>query len=111
MYKEFMERMKMQGISEEMYYQYTKSKKEDITSQMKGDAEKRLKYRYLLKNVIKDAKIKVTDKEVKDRIKEMAQMYNVTEEEIQKEIPLDSIKFDRMYQKALELVCSNTKEK
>ena len=53
MYKEFMQRMAMQGINEEMYYQYTNSKKEDITSQMKADAEKRIKYRYLLKEVIK----------------------------------------------------------
>ena len=61
MYKDFMQRMAMQGITEEMYYQYTKGKKEDITSQMKDDATKRIKYRYLLKEVIKVEKIKVSD--------------------------------------------------
>jgi len=112
MYKEFMQRLAMQGISEEMYYEYTKAKKEDITSQMKDDAAKRIKYRYLLKEIIKVEKIKVTDKEAKERIKEMASMYNVSEETILKEVSLENIKFDLMYQKALDIVTSNeVKEK
>ena len=111
MYKEFMERMQMQGISEEMYYEYTKSKKEDITKQMLPDAEKRIKYRYLLKEIIKKEKIKVTDKEAKEQVKEMAKMYNVDEEVILKEISLENIKFDKMYQKALDIVCANDTKK
>ncbi len=107
MYNEFMQRMAMQGVSEEMYYEYTKSKKEDITSQMKGDAEKRLKYRYLLKEVINVEKIKVTDKEAKDKVKEMSSMYQVDEETILKEVSLDNIKFDIMYGKALDIVTNN----
>ena len=111
MYKEFMQRMSMQGVSEEMYYQYTKSKKEDITNQMKEDALKRIKYRYLLKEVIAEEKIKVTDKDAKDRIKEMAKQYNVSEDVILKDISLDDIKFDLMYQKALDIVTSNEEKK
>ena len=111
MYNEFMQRMSMQGISEEMYYEYTKSKKEDITSQMKNDALKRIKYRYLLKAVIEAEKIKVTDKEVKARVKEMAEMYKVDEETILKEVSMDNIKFDLMYQKALDIVTANEAKK
>ena len=107
MYKEFMQRMAMQGITEEMYYQYTKSKKEDITSQMTVDAEKRIKYRYLLKEVIKVEKIKVSDKDAKARVKEMAEMYQVDEETILKEVSLENVKFDLMYQKALDVVTAN----
>ena len=107
MYKEFMQRMSMQGVSEDMYYEYTKSKKEDITSQMKPEAVKRLKYRYLLKEIIKEEKIKVTDKEVKARLKEMTETYKVSEEDILKEVSLDNIKFDLMYSKALDIVTNN----
>ena len=109
MYKDFMQRMAMQGITEELYFQYTNSKKEDITSQMKVDALKRVKYRYLLKEIIKVEKIKVTDKDAKARVKEMAEMYHVTEEEILKEVTLENIKFDLMYQRALEVVTANEK--
>ena len=111
MYNEFMQRMAMQGVSEEMYYQYTKSKKEDITSQMKNDALKRLKYRYLLKAIIDAEKIKVTDKETKARVKEMSEMYKVDEETILKEVSMDNIKFDLMYQKALDIVTANEAKK
>lgn len=110
-YKEFMQRMSMQGITEEMYYQYTKSKKEDITSQMRDEATKRIKYRYLLKEIIKVEKIKVTDKEAKAKLKEMAEMYHVDEETILKEVSLENIKFDLMYQKALDLVTGNKDSK
>ena len=111
MYNEFMQRMSMQGVSEEMYFQYTKSKKEDITSQMQGEATKRIKYRYLLKAVINAEKIKVSDKDVKARLKEMASTYNVDEETILKEVSMESIKFDLMYQKALDIVTANEAKK
>ena len=111
MYNEFMQRMAMQGVSEEMYYQYTKAKKEDITSQMKDDAAKRIKYRYLLKEIIKEEKIKVTDKEAKDKVKDMAKMYNVDEETILKEVSLENVKFDLMYEKALAIVTANSEKK
>ena len=111
MYNEFMQRMAMQGVSEEMYFQYTKSKKEDITSQMQGEATKRIKYRYLLKAVIDAEKIKVSDKDAKARLKEMASMYNVDEENILKEVSMESIKFDLMYQKALDIVTANEAKK
>ena len=111
MYNEFMQRMSMQGVSEEMYFQYTKSKKEDITSQMQGEATKRIKYRYLLKAVIDAEKIKVSDKDAKARLKEMASTYNVDEETILKEVSMESIKFDLMYQKALDIVTANEAKK
>ena len=111
MYNEFMQRMAMQGVSEEMYFQYTKSKKEDITSQMQGEATKRIKYRYLLKAVIDAEKSKVSDKDAKARLKEMASMYNVDEETILKEVSMESIKFDLMYQKALDIVTANEAKK
>ena len=110
MYNEFMQRMAMQGITEELYYQYTKSSKKDITKQMRDDASKRIKYRYLLKEVINVEKIKVSDKDAKAKVKEMAEMYQVEEETILKEVSLENIKFDLMYQKALDIVTAN-KEK
>ena len=85
--------------------------KQDITSQMKEDALKRLKYRYLLKEIIKEEKLKVTDKEAKDRVKEMASMYQTDEETILKEVSMENIKFDSLYTKALDIVTNNEEKK
>jgi len=78
---------------------------------MKEDAVKRIKYRYLLKEVINVEKIKVSDKDAKARVKEMAEMYHVDEDTILKEVSLENVKFDLMYQKALDLVTANKEEK
>ena len=108
MYHEFMDRMKRQGITEELYLKYTNSKEEDLIEKMKDEAKKRIKYRYLLREIIKNENIKITDKEAKEKIKEIAKQYNVTEEEILKEVgTLEAMKMDLAFQKAVELVKAN----
>ena len=108
MYHEFMDRMKRQGISEEVYLKYTNSTEEDLIEKMKDEAKKRIQYRYLLREIIKKENIKITDKEAKEKIKEIAKQYNVTEEEILKEVgTLEAMKMDLAFQKAVELVKAN----
>ena len=108
MYHEFMDRMKRQGINEELYLKYTNSKEEDLIEKMKDEAKKRIQYRYLLREIIKKENIKITDKEAKEKIKEIAKQYNVTEEEILKEVgTLEAMKMDLAFQKAVELVKAN----
>ena len=107
-YHEFMDRMKRQGITEELYLKYTNSKEEDLIEKMKDEAKKRIQYRYLLREIIKKENIKITDKEAKEKIKEIAKQYNVTEEEILKEVgTLEAMKMDLAFQKAVELVKAN----
>ena len=108
MYHEFMDRMKRQGITEELYLKYTNAKEEDLIEKMKDEAKKRIQYRYLLREIIKKENIKITDKEAKEKIKEIAKQYNVTEEEILKEVgTLEAMKMDLAFQKAVELVKAN----
>lgn len=108
MYHEFMDRMKRQGITEELYLKYTNSTEEDLIEKMKDEAKKRIQYRYLLREIIKKENIKITDKEAKEKIKEIAKQYNVTEEEILKEVgTLEAMKMDLAFQKAVELVKAN----
>ena len=108
MYHEFMDRMKRQGITEELYLKYTNSKEEDLIEKMKDEAKKRIQYRYLLREIIKKENIKITDKEAKEKIKEIAKQYNVTEEEILKEVgTLEAMKMDLAFQKSVELVKAN----
>ena len=108
MYHEFMDRMKRQGITEELYLKYTNSKEEDLIEKMKDEAKKRIQYRYLLREISKKENIKITDKEAKEKIKEIAKQYNVTEEEILKEVgTLEAMKMDLAFQKAVELVKAN----
>ena len=105
MYSEFMQRMSMQGINEEMYLQYAQTTKEDVVKQMNPEALKRVKNRYLLEAVIKEEKLSVSDKDAKKELKDMAVKYNMTEEEVEKAIGgLEMLKYDMTMRKAIDVI-------
>ena len=108
MYKNFIERLKMQGVTEELYFAYSGAKKEDIMKDMKKEAAKRVEYRYLLEAIVKAEEIKISDKDAKAEVKKMADMYKITEEEIMKELgSLEVVKYDLAMQKAVEVLKEN----
>ena len=103
MYNEFVQKLSMQGVNEELYYAYSGTKKEDILSDMDKEAEVRLKYRYLLNAIAKEEKIEVSDDEAKHELSHMAEHYHMTEEELMNEIgSLEVIKFDVRMQRLLK---------
>ena len=108
MYEDFLQKLKMQGITEELYLKYANTTKEKIEESMKEEANKRVKYRYLLKEIIKKEKIKVSDKEVEKEIEDMAKHYNVDKEEVLKEIGnIEYLKNDMAMKKALDVLKEN----
>lgn len=105
MYKDFMDRMSMQGINEELYLQYAATTKEDIISHMKEEALKRLKNSYLLSAIIKEEKIEATEEEALKEVTEMAQKYNMTEEDVKNSLGgIDAMIYDIKVRKALDLM-------
>ena len=108
MYKEFVQRLSMQGVNEELYYAYSGAKKEDILKDMKKEAEIRLKYRYLLEAIVKEEKIEVSDEEAHHELHHMCEHYHMTEEDLMKEIgSLEVVKYDVKMKKALEVLKEN----
>ncbi len=108
MYKDFVEKMKMQGVSEELYLAYAQTTKEKLMEEMKTEAEKRINYRYLLEAIVKEEKIEVSDKEAKAELKNMTEKYHVTEEEIMKELgSLEVVKYDMRMKKAIDVLKEN----
>lgn len=103
MYEQFLDKIAMQGLTEEIYFKYTNSTKEDVLNQMKPEAENRIKYRYLLEAIIKEEKIKVTDKQAEKEAKDLAKKYNMTYEDFLKELGgLEALIYDMTMRKAIE---------
>ena len=102
----FAEHIMMQGISIDQFYQYTNSSRETLKEQYKEEAEKRIKYRLILEEIIKAEKIKVTDKEIDAKVEELATKYNMTKEEVKKQYGenLDYIKYDLEVTKAFDII-------
>ena len=102
----FAEHISMQGISIDQFYQYTNSSRETLKDQYKEEAEKRIKYRLILEEIIKEENIEVTDEEVDKKLEELSQKYNMTKEEVKKQYKdnLDYIKFDLEVNKAFDAI-------
>lgn len=97
------EQLKMQGITLEMFYQFTNSNEEALIEQMTPEAKKRVEYRFILEEIIKLENIDVTDEEVESHIDKICKDYNMKKEDLIKEYGnLDTIKYDLKMQKALD---------
>ena len=103
MYEQFLDKIAMQGLTEEVYFKYTNSTKEDVLKQMKPEAENRIKYRYLLEAIIKEEKIKVTEKQAEKEAKELSEKYGMTSEDFLKELGgLEVLMYDMTMRKAID---------
>ena len=101
----FEEQMKRQGISLDLYYQFTGSKEEDLRSQMEKEAFKNVLYRLMLDELIKIEKVEVTDEEVEKEIKEMTEKYQMKKEDLINEFGgLDIVKYDLQMKKVMNLL-------
>lgn len=106
MVEHFGEQLSMQGISLEQFYKYSNSSKEELKEKYKEGAEKRIRNRLILEEIVKQENITVTEEEIDKKIDELATKYNMTKEEVKKEYGdnLDYIKFDLEVNKAFDII-------
>ncbi len=105
MIHQYEENLKMQGITLDMFYQFTNSNEEQLKEQMKPEAEKRVKYRLMLEEIVKLEKIEVTDEEIDKEAEDLAKKYQMSKEDLLKEIGgVDALKYDIEMQKVLDII-------
>ncbi len=105
MIHQYEENLKMQGITLEMFYQFTNSNEEALKEQMKGEAEKRVKYRFMLEEIVSLEKIEISDEEANKEAEELAAKYKMEKDEFIKQFGgLDMIKYDLEMQKVIEIL-------
>ncbi len=108
LYEEFINRLSMYGIDEELYYTYTGNSKEDVLNDMTKDAERRLKNSYLLEAIAKEEKIEVSDEEIEKEIIHFVEHHHMTEEEVKNELGgREAISYNIMLNKALNIIKEN----
>ena len=73
---------RQQGISMDMYYQYTGTTEEDLKKQLEPRAEERIKSREVLKAVAEAEKIEVSDADIEAEITEMAGKFNMEPDKV-----------------------------
>ncbi len=112
MVKDVEQRLQYQGLTLDQYYKLSGKPEAVMRDEMKETAEKNVKARLVMEAIIKAEDIKPEDKEVEDKLKEMAKSYNKTEDEMLKNTYLkDYITNSMKYEKAVKFIVDNAKFK
>jgi trigger factor len=110
MMQEFEQRLQMQGMNLELYFQFSGQDQNALREQMKEEAEKRVKFNLTLEAIAKAENLEATEEDVNAELEKMAQMYNMTVENISAALGgTDGIKADLKLNKAVDFLVENKK--
>lgn len=99
----FEDQMRMQGISLDMYYQFTKSTAEDLKKQLEPEAYQNVLYRLMLEEIMNLEKIEVSEKDADKEAEELAKKYNMKKEDLLKEFGgIEMVQYDLEVRKTVE---------
>jgi trigger factor len=103
--KRFEQQMKMQGISLDLYYQFTGSDEKALRDQMEKEAYNNVLYRLMLEEITNIEKVEITDEDADKEAEELAKKYNMEKEDFLKEFGgIEMIKYDLEMRKVIELL-------
>ena len=113
---DFAQRMQMQGLSMEQYYQFTGLDQAKMLEQVKPQAERKIKSRLVLEAVVKAEKIEASEEDYNKELERMAEVYNMELDKVKEMIAgnekaIAQIKEDLAITKAVEFVVKEAKEK
>ena len=111
---DFGQRIQLQGINLEQYFQITVSSYDTLVEQIKPQAEKRIKSRLVLEAVAAKEGIEVSEEEYVKETERMAEIYQMEAEKVREmlgEKEKKQVMKDLAIQKAVDFVVENAKEK
>ena len=104
MIEELGQRLAPQGISVDMYLQYTGQTLDSLKTMYREQAEKQVKLRLALEKIAAIENIEVSDDEAEEEFKKMADAYKMEVEQVKSYVTADALKKDLAVGKAAELV-------
>ena len=112
MMKDVEQRLQYQGLTLAQYFTLSGKTEAQVREEMKEQAEKAVKSRLVIEAIIKAEDIKPEEKEVEEKLEEMAKNYGKTKEEMAKnEYIKEYIENNMKVEKAIEFIISNAKIK
>ncbi|MGP4074571.1 trigger factor [Halobacillus sp. K22] len=113
MVQEFEQRLQMQGMTKDMYFQFTGQDEDALREQMKEDAGKRVKTNLTLEAIAEAEDVNVSDEDVNAELENMASMYQTDVAQLTQMLGgnTDMIKEDLKVRKAIDVLVENSKTK
>ena len=101
----FEQQMKMQGISLDLYYQFTQSSEKDLRNQLEKEAYSNVLYRLMLEEIMNLEKIEVSVEEAEKEAEDLAKKYQMEKEEFLQQFGgIDMVQYDLEMRKTIELL-------
>ena len=101
----FTEQMKMQGISLDLYYQFSGSSEKELRNQMEKEAFNNVLYRLMLEEIAKLEKVEVTDEEADMEASKLAEKYQMSKEDFISQFGgIELVKYDLEVRKTIDLL-------
>ena len=107
MVNDFANRLSQQGLSIDIYLQYTQMDMESFRKTCREQAEEQVKIRLALEAVVKAEDITASDEEYEEELMKAATAYNFPLPELRKMIPVEEVKHDLAVQKAIDFIKAN----
>ncbi|MGM8215525.1 trigger factor [Bacillaceae bacterium W0354] len=113
MLQEFEQRLQMQGMTLDIYYQFSGQNEDALKGQMKEDAEKRVRTNLTLEAIAEEEKLEASEEDVQKELEEMATMYNTDVDNLTKMLGgnTDMLKDDLKLRKAIDFLVEQSKTK
>ena len=99
----------MPGITFEQYLEYTGGSIEDFREQSKERAEKDVKITLAIEAIAKAEEITVSDEDIAEEIKKIAEQYKMEEEKVRSLISEDQVKESLLPRKVIDFLVAETK--
>ena len=107
MFEQFAGNLSRQGLSFELYEQFTGKGADELKAEMRSDAENKIKTSFVLGEIAEVEKVEVTDADIDAEVKELATMYNMTEEGVRTRISVEDLRGELVIQKTVEFLKEN----
>lgn len=101
---QFASQLQSQGVSLDLYLQYTGMEQDALKATYLERAETEVKLRLALEKIAELENLAVTDEEVDAEVEKIAQANSMTAEDVKKRIALDDLRTDLAVTKAMEFV-------
>jgi len=100
-------RLSSQGANLDMYFKYTGMTMEQLRESFRAQAERQIKTRLALEQIIKAENITATEEDLENEYKKIASGYSVDIEKVKNSIPAENLSGDVALRKAVEFVKAN----
>lgn len=107
---EFEQRLQMQGMNLELYFQFSGQNEEALRTQMNDDAQNRVRVSLVLEAIGKAENVEVAEEDINAELEKMSEQFGMDVEQIKKTLGGTSVlENDLRFTKTVELLVENAK--